>query len=123
MGEMVPRHGPRLLTSTHRLHGGLPVGTGRAVSLSRLVGPPQRGGAAAHRWIRVGVTHGKPGFGMRSVQVKCRMKLSYPNASEARFAMMVSSAASENPRDARQRAVFGVLPRAATITSARAVSG
>ena len=43
----------------------------------------------------------EPVFGMRSVQVKCRMKLSHPNASDARFAMIVSRLASENPRAAR----------------------
>ena len=74
---------PRLLTSGHRLHGGIPVNRsccalylGRC-ALRRAAVAPRGGGLG---WERIVIVSGRFS-GMRSVQVKCRMKLSYPTAS------------------------------------------
>ena len=79
-----------------------PGKTGRA-AFAISVGVPSAEQRSCRRSVGSGWSGfiGEPVFGMRSVQVKCRMKHPYPNASATRFAMIDSSAASENPRDAR----------------------
>ena len=114
---------PRLLTSGHRLHGGIPVNRsccalylGRC-ALRRATVAPWHGGLE-WEWI---VIVSSRFSGMRSVQVKCRMKHPYPNASVDQICNEWFERRLGEPLCRPGSGLFaGVAPRASMIAAARA---